>query len=636
MSQPANDDYSQHLSDDEASYHEDASANEGGNGNSKKRISTGKDGIVRILPPISAAEIHDVEKERKARTILLMAIPKEHLRRFHGMDDAKEIWEAIRTRFGGNANSKKMQKAVLKKQFEASTISSSEGLEKGYDRHRRSKLEYKFQDKEYSEDIFSSGSALEDFICVVFVPDRNIGLGIRKDYRFGTNGIADGGPARLSRITKKYVGSVQFLGDSFSSYGHQQKTEEHCDSTTKDSLYCDKFSVHCSLPNNVQPLPIQAHLTYAPFIREQVEKGVVELYFVTMRTYSPKHYQWSGPWITSDPCIMGFLINFVHNPGWFTRTCKYGDSDGYTFDDPILILEILSMRFLLRGIHLITGSSKDGDGDTSFQWSQFTTQCSHLMFPSGSSSQTREICDVYLTEKELHQLNLDEEALREILEEEARDEKEREDKIRQKQADDEEFFLEFVQHTCSNTPSTQRPVRIIPCPAGIVQLAKLHKQSKIHKGGGDSILSTQEYMKKVVEDVGDDDDFKSGSWVSATDYVNANGGIVSGCLGDIKKFLKKGKLDQVVAIVKSCSPNVIGDLTVTMKDLSCTIPGTIHHKVIGEGGYGNDITVGATLILANVSVFSPKPSMHYRNITKRNVVKVFRKDTVLGSGSGSG
>ncbi|GKF85828.1 hypothetical protein Tco_0253655 [Tanacetum coccineum] len=74
------------------------------NGNSKKKISTGKDGVVRILPPVSAAEIHAVEKERKARTILLMAIPKEHLRRFYGMDDAKEIWEAIRTRFGGNAN----------------------------------------------------------------------------------------------------------------------------------------------------------------------------------------------------------------------------------------------------------------------------------------------------------------------------------------------------------------------------------------------------------------------------------------------------------------------------------------------------------------------------------------------------
>ncbi|GJU79379.1 ribonuclease H-like domain-containing protein [Tanacetum coccineum] len=86
---------------------------------------------------ITAAEIQAVEKERKAKNILLMAIPKEHMRRFHGMDDAKEIWEAIRTRFGGNANSKKMQKAVFKQQFEAFKISNSEGLEKGYDRFQQ-------------------------------------------------------------------------------------------------------------------------------------------------------------------------------------------------------------------------------------------------------------------------------------------------------------------------------------------------------------------------------------------------------------------------------------------------------------------------------------------------------------------
>nr|GEY77398.1 hypothetical protein [Tanacetum cinerariifolium] len=96
----------------------------------------------------------------------------------------------------------------------------------------------------------------------------------------------------------------------------------------------------------------------------------------------------------------------------------------------------------------------------------------------------------------------------------------------------------------------------------------------------------------------------------------------------------QGKLDQVVAIVKSCSSNLLGDLTVTMKDMSGTIPGTVHHKVIGKGGYGKDITVGAALILANVSVFSPKPSMHYLNITMRNVVKIFHKDTVPRSSSG--
>ncbi|GJX08922.1 hypothetical protein Tco_0198781 [Tanacetum coccineum] len=54
---------------------------------------------------------------------------------FNGKDDdAKEIWEAIRTRFSGNENSKKMQKAVFKQQLEAFKISSSEGLENGYDR----------------------------------------------------------------------------------------------------------------------------------------------------------------------------------------------------------------------------------------------------------------------------------------------------------------------------------------------------------------------------------------------------------------------------------------------------------------------------------------------------------------------
>ncbi|GKB67219.1 hypothetical protein Tco_0928631 [Tanacetum coccineum] len=192
MSQPANDHFSQHLSDhDELSLHDDASldgsvpaSNRGNappnppqiittntlsnvklpvlqkddydtwamemehyleyidnevwkviqNGNSKKRVSKGKDGVYRVLPPATQEEKFAEEKEKKARTTLLMAVPKDHLRRFHGMDDAKEIWAAIKTRFGGNANSKKMQKAVLKQQFEAFTISSKETLEKGYDR----------------------------------------------------------------------------------------------------------------------------------------------------------------------------------------------------------------------------------------------------------------------------------------------------------------------------------------------------------------------------------------------------------------------------------------------------------------------------------------------------------------------
>ncbi|GJT40203.1 hypothetical protein Tco_0940068 [Tanacetum coccineum] len=56
-----------------------------------------------------------------------------------------------------------------------------------------------------------------------------------------------------------------------------------------------------------------------------------------------------------------------------------------------------------------------------------------------SSSQTN--CP--LNEKELHQLRMDEEALKEMLEEETMNEKAQEEKIRQAQVENNAFFLEF-------------------------------------------------------------------------------------------------------------------------------------------------------------------------------------------------
>ncbi|GJV05343.1 ribonuclease H-like domain-containing protein [Tanacetum coccineum] len=51
--------------------------------------------------------------------------------------DAKSLWEAIKTRFGGNKESKKMQKIILKQQYENFTASKSEGLDKTYDRFQK-------------------------------------------------------------------------------------------------------------------------------------------------------------------------------------------------------------------------------------------------------------------------------------------------------------------------------------------------------------------------------------------------------------------------------------------------------------------------------------------------------------------
>ncbi|GJV86679.1 ribonuclease H-like domain-containing protein [Tanacetum coccineum] len=104
------------------------------NGNGPVSITTDTQGQIKVLPPRTAEEIVARERERKARTTLLIALPEDHLAKFHKMTDAKEMWDAIKSRFGANDKSKKMQKYILKQQFEGFSVSNSEGLHKGYDR----------------------------------------------------------------------------------------------------------------------------------------------------------------------------------------------------------------------------------------------------------------------------------------------------------------------------------------------------------------------------------------------------------------------------------------------------------------------------------------------------------------------
>ncbi|GJS52988.1 hypothetical protein Tco_0626350 [Tanacetum coccineum] len=103
-------------------------------GNGPVSVSTDTNGVIKVLPPKIAKEILARERERKARTTLLMALPEDHLAKFYKMTNAKDMWDAIKSRFGGNDESKKMHKYILKQQFEGFSISNSEGLHKGYDR----------------------------------------------------------------------------------------------------------------------------------------------------------------------------------------------------------------------------------------------------------------------------------------------------------------------------------------------------------------------------------------------------------------------------------------------------------------------------------------------------------------------
>ncbi|GKB78372.1 hypothetical protein Tco_0945267, partial [Tanacetum coccineum] len=68
----------------------------------------------------------------KARGTLLMALPNKDQLKFHSYKDAKLLIEAIKKRYGGNKESKKVQRTLLKQQYENFAGSSSETMDQTF------------------------------------------------------------------------------------------------------------------------------------------------------------------------------------------------------------------------------------------------------------------------------------------------------------------------------------------------------------------------------------------------------------------------------------------------------------------------------------------------------------------------
>nr|GEU62568.1 hypothetical protein [Tanacetum cinerariifolium] len=107
------------------------------NGNSKKSLGRDLKGGIIILPPVSFEEYVAVQREMKAKTLLLQSLPEDHMDDIHHLDDAREIWLAVKAQFGGNEESKKMRKTMLKQEFFEFRVSKEEGFHKGYDRFQK-------------------------------------------------------------------------------------------------------------------------------------------------------------------------------------------------------------------------------------------------------------------------------------------------------------------------------------------------------------------------------------------------------------------------------------------------------------------------------------------------------------------
>nr|GEZ13362.1 ribonuclease H-like domain-containing protein [Tanacetum cinerariifolium] len=82
------------------------------------------DGVVQPIAPTTAKQRFNKKNELKARGTLLMAIPDKHQLKFNIHKDAKSLMEAIEKRFGGNKETKKVQKTLLKQQYKNFTRSN--------------------------------------------------------------------------------------------------------------------------------------------------------------------------------------------------------------------------------------------------------------------------------------------------------------------------------------------------------------------------------------------------------------------------------------------------------------------------------------------------------------------------------
>nr|GEW86590.1 ribonuclease H-like domain-containing protein [Tanacetum cinerariifolium] len=70
------------------------------------------------IPPKTTEQKLARKNKLKAKSTLMLAILDEHLLKFYAYKDAKSLWETIKNRFGGNKESKKMQKTILKQNYE--------------------------------------------------------------------------------------------------------------------------------------------------------------------------------------------------------------------------------------------------------------------------------------------------------------------------------------------------------------------------------------------------------------------------------------------------------------------------------------------------------------------------------------
>nr|GEY75523.1 ribonuclease H-like domain-containing protein [Tanacetum cinerariifolium] len=110
------------------------------------------------------------KNELKAHGTLLMALPDKHQLKFNIHKDAKTLMEAIEKRFGGNKQTKKVQKTLIKQQYKNFTGSSSESLDQIHDRLQKLMSQLKILGESLSQEDINLNTFTQN---IAFVSSQN-------------------------------------------------------------------------------------------------------------------------------------------------------------------------------------------------------------------------------------------------------------------------------------------------------------------------------------------------------------------------------------------------------------------------------------------------------------------------------
>jgi len=220
---------------------------------------------------------------------------------------------------------------------------------------------------------------------------------------------------------------------------------------------------------------------------------------------------------------------------------------------------------------------------------------------------------------------------------------------------------------------------LIPGPAGAVQAVMSNRSC-------DEPLPTQEFIRRVGCE--SHRDFSTNAWLCAIQFVRSQGIVDADDVAHgtpLNSIKNTERVPLVVAVIKSCTPNGLGDMKITLKvltlllltatkyihiqlfssafrekihtnfpfqDPTTTVSASVHRKVFAQPEFKKNIAVGSVLVLQEVfllatvfsglshtfallsfnfimlfqvAVFCPNRSTCYLNITVRNVLQVCRR-----------